>query len=264
MRAIVLAAGQGTRLRPLTDDRPKALVPLAGRTLLERARDSLAAAGVTDLWIVAGYRADMISRLGFRIVLNPRYETTNMVASLFCARDLMDGTTDLLVCYGDIVFEPRVIEAMARSDAPLSLGVNTEWLALWSARMPDPLADAETLKIDSQGYVIELGKKPRDLGEVEGQYMGLIKVRADQVAGFIREYGSMDRTARYDGKDFNNMFMTSFIQHLISRGMRVAAVRIAGGWLEVDSVDDLRTYERLAAEGTLDRFCMPSERFHHP
>jgi L-glutamine-phosphate cytidylyltransferase len=78
MRAIVLAAGQGSRLAPLTDVVPKCLLPLNGRSLLDRARDSLAQAGVRDLWVVAGHRSELILQQDYQVVLNERYRHTNI------------------------------------------------------------------------------------------------------------------------------------------------------------------------------------------
>ena len=91
MRAIILAAGEGTRLRPHTLDRPKCLVPLAGRPLLAWQADALRRAGVSDITVVTGYRADQVAALGFATVHNDRFRETNMVASLMCARALLDG-----------------------------------------------------------------------------------------------------------------------------------------------------------------------------
>ena len=253
-RAILLAAGQGTRLAPLTDDRPKCLVPLAGRTILDRARSSLAAARITDLWVVAGYRAEMISSAGYRTIVNERFASTNMVTSLFAARQLIDGSRDILIVYGDIVFEPRVVEAMTQSTAMVSVAVNRAWQPLWAARMDDPLVDAETLKI-SNGLVTEIGKKPGALTDIEGQYMGLIRVRAEVAQRFCQAYDQIDRQASYDGVRFEQMYMTSFLQALIDSEWPVAAVEVSGGWLEVDTLDDLKLYEDLAARGSLDQFC---------
>jgi L-glutamine-phosphate cytidylyltransferase len=256
MKAIVLAAGQGSRLRPLTDDRPKCLVELRGRALLERQRAVLERAGIRDIAVVAGYRADQVRRIGLPVVVNARYETTNMVESLFCARVALAGDDDVLVCYGDVVFEERVIAALRSSQAPVALAVNTDWLKLWSLRMPDPLADAETMKIAPDGLVTELGKKPRSAADVQGQYMGLFTFRADYVKRVTALYDSLDRGATYDGQAFSGMFMTSFLQALIDRGHPVEAVRVPGGWLEVDTLADLAVYERLAAAGTLDEYCV--------
>lgn len=247
MKAIILAAGQGTRLSPLTDGRPKCLVEFLGVPMLDRAVESLGSAGVQDITVVTGYRADMIEAKGLQTRHNPLFESTNMVHSLFCAEDLMTGD-DLLVVYGDIVFHPRLVTALLNDDAAMSLAVNTQWRSLWEQRMDDPLSDAETLKLDSRGNVIELGKRPTSYDDVQGQFTGLIRIGQDHLAAVKRFYSGMDRSADYDGKTFPNMYMTSFLQAIIDNLMPVHAVPVAGGWLEIDSVDDLRVSERLAGE----------------
>lgn len=247
MRAIILAAGQGTRLSPFTDDRPKCLVEFLGKPILDHAVAALAEAGVQDVTVVTGYRADMIKAKGLRTRHNPRFESTNMVNSLFCAEDLM-ADDDVLVVYGDIVFHPRLVSALLDDDARVSLAVNTEWRALWEERMEDPLSDAETLKLDADGNVIELGKRPTSYDDVQGQFTGLIRISRDSLADVKRFYDAMDRSAEYDGKDFPNMYMTSFLQEIIDGLMPVRAVRVDGGWLEIDSTEDLRVSEALAGE----------------
>jgi L-glutamine-phosphate cytidylyltransferase len=254
-RAIVLAAGEGTRLRPHTADRPKCLVPLRGRPLLSWQLDALRECGIDDVTIVTGYRADQLEPFGARRVHNPRFDSTNMVASLMCARDLLDGSADVVITYGDLVFEPRVVETLLGTDAALATTVDQQWRTLWSERMADPLADAETLRLDPTGNVIELGRRPRSLDEIEGQYMGLILARAAVARTLVAVYDSLDPTLQYEGRARDQMYMTTFLQHIIDHTMPVAAATVQGGWLEVDTVEDLATYERLGDEGGLDRLC---------
>ena len=173
MRAVILAAGEGTRLRPHTADRPKCLVPLGGRPLLDWQLDALRGAGIDDITVVTGYRAEMIASRGLVMRHNPEFATTNMVASLMCARDRFDGTDDVLIAYGDIVYEPRIVAAMQPPATPVAVAVDTEWRRLWELRMSDPLADAETLRIDAHGLITELGRVPDSYDDIEGQYIGL-------------------------------------------------------------------------------------------
>jgi choline kinase len=254
MKAIILAAGHGSRLRPYTDDKPKCMVELAGRPLLHRQLATLRGAGVEDILLVGGYRADKLESDGFRIALNPRHAETNMVSTLFCAEDSMRPGEDLLIAYGDIVYEPRVLRSLLDTDAPVAICVDREWRRFWAARMDDPLADAETLKLAGGDRVVELGKKPKGYDEIQGQYMGLIKVRGDHVETFRNAWHALDRRAMYDGKDFDNMYMTSFLQHLIESGVEVRAAFTDNGWLEVDTVEDLERYDRMQREGTLATF----------
>jgi choline kinase len=253
-RALILAAGQGTRLRPHTDLRPKCLVALLGKPLLEWQEMALTRAGIRDLTIVGGYRAELIEVFGYRVIRNPNFERSNMVSSLFCAREIMQSGQDLLVAYGDIVYEPRLIIELLRSAAPVAVMVDSGWREYWQLRFQNPLSDAETLKLSPDNRLLELGQKPQSYEEIEAQYMGLIKIRADQLSSLMRFYDDMDRNASYDGKDFDNMFMTSFIQCLINRDWHVQAVPVKNGWLEVDSVTDLALYASLHAQGKLARF----------
>lgn len=254
-RAIILAAGQGTRLRPLTDDRPKCMVPLLGKPLIAWQTAALRDAGIEDIHVVAGYRADHIIGAGYDCTVNHDYASTNMVASLFTALPFIEREGDLLISYGDIVFESKNLSAVLSCEDEICVMIDQEWLRYWQLRLDDPLSDAETLQLDENGFILEVGKKPTDYDQIESQYTGLIKIRADAVPGFVNFYKALDPTAMYDGRDFDNMYMTSFLQLLIDAGWRVKGVPVENGWLEVDSVEDLRIYEKMATEGRLDRFC---------
>ena len=251
MRAIILAAGQGTRLRPHTDDRPKCLVPFAGRPLLHWQLEVLRASGITDIALVGGYRADQLEIPGTVLFTNDAYARTNMVATLFCAKDYMAAGEDLLICYGDIVYESAVLEAILECTAEICLSADRKWRRLWELRMDDPLSDAETFEMGDSNQVLSLGKKPRSYSEVQAQYMGLIRVRGDKVAPFIDFYESMDRNADYDGKDFPNMYMTSYLQQLIDANWEVQACLVDNRWLEIDTNEELEVYSKSVADGSL-------------
>ena len=144
-----------------------------------------------------------------------------------------------MISYGDIVYDRNVIKSLLDSPEPFALPINTRWRELWEMRMKNPLEDAETLKLGADGFVTELGKKPKSYDEIEGQYMGLIKIGATVIEQVKSFYHQMDRLPHYDGKDFKNMYMTSFLQTLIDHGFRLKAVPVTGGWVEIDSIEDL-------------------------
>jgi choline kinase len=232
------------------------MVALAGKPLLHRQMAAMAACGVSNgITIIGGYRSEDLDTLGGDLVLNPEYATTNMVRTLFCAREKMKPGEDLLISYGDIVYEPSVLKSILDCDAPVCLAADREWKRLWQLRMEEPLDDAETFVMNESGFVTELGKKPSDYSQVHAQYMGLIKVRGDRVQAFLDVFDSLDRNAIYDGKDFNNMYMTSFIQHLINTGWPVKACLVDNGWLEVDTADELEVYSAMAEKGELASYC---------
>ena len=259
MKAIHLAAGQGTRLRPLTNDRPKPLVELAGRSLLEHNVRTLEAAGVDEQVVVTGYEADRIEAvresLGIETVHNDVYDETEMIYSLFRARERFSDD-DLLVSYGDIVYERSVAARLLACDAPLCLVVDRDWRRLWEARFDDPLSDAETLRLDADDRVLEIGADPDGYDGIDAQYTGLFTVRADHVDAFVAEYESLEAAA----EGFVSIESTAFIQRLIDDGWHVQGVPIEGGWLEVDTLADLEHYRDLAASGDLTSFVSLDDR----
>lgn len=246
MKLIVVAAGQGTRLRPLTDNIPKCMVPFRGKAIIDHIIDTARTCGVQEIGVVHGYRADVLeAHLKDREVQffhNPRYDQTNMVSSLFCARSFLQG--DVIISYGDIVYEPAILKALMDDVSPLAMTIDLAWQKLWSLRMEDPLADAETLKMNPTGEILELGKKPQTLDDIQGQYMGLILWRAAAMKQILDFYDNLDTSAMYDGKNFDNMYMTSFLQQIIDGLMPAKAVPVQGGWLEIDSTDDLEAYNK--------------------
>ena len=255
MKAIILAAGEGVRLRPHTLDRPKCLVELAGRPLLDHQLTALGAAGIEETVVVTGYRADKIEAYGYRTRHNPDFACTNMVASLMRAADVLDGTSDVVIAYGDLVYEPNVIAALCACDSPICTTVNLSWLTLWRLRMDDPLCDAESLKMNSDGEIIELGQGAASLDEIQGQYMGLIKIRKDFARRFLTYHEQMRESIARRGKDISQIYMTTFLQWIIDHGRAIQAVPLDGGWLEVDTASDLELYGRLHREGRLDQYC---------
>ncbi len=254
-KAIILAAGQGTRLRPITNDKPKCLTPLNGKSLLARQTEVLKSAGINDILVIGGYRIDQIKTLGYSCIENPKFASTNMVSTLFCAQDEMSETEDLLICYGDIIYQENNLETLLNKDAEIALMIDKDWRQLWELRLENPLEDAETLKLSDDGSVLELGKKPDSYADIEGQYTGLIKVRKDKVNDFIRFYADLNQHETYDGQDFANMYMTSFLQQLIDAKWDVKAAMVSNGWLEIDSVSDLETYQGLEDKGQLKPYC---------
>ncbi len=241
MKMVILAAGQGTRLRPLTNDKPKCMVEYRGKPIISSILEAAKKCDMEQIAIVNGYKKevleDFLKDKNINFFINENYEKSNMVSTLFCAKDFFDD--DLIVSYADIVYSEDVLQKLIDSSDDFSVVVDRKWRELWQQRMNNPLDDAETLKI-KDGKIVELGKKPRDYADIEGQYIGLFKISKKALPEVLESYESLDRSKNYDGKDFHNMYMTSFIQHVIDNLMDVTPVFIEGGWVEIDSVDDLK------------------------
>ena len=121
-KAIILAAGEGSRLRPYTEDRPKCLVEVDGKSLLNRQLEVLKSEAIDPIILIGGYRAHMLHRPGLELRRNERYAETNMVWTLFSAEEDLQDT--VLLCYGDIVYSRDILRAMLDSQAEISVAID--------------------------------------------------------------------------------------------------------------------------------------------
>ena len=248
MKALILAAGFGSRLMPLTEDKPKCMVEYKGKKLIDYELNALKEAEIYDIAVVGGYKFDVLKQYLsknyplIRLYENKNYATTNMVQTFFCAREFLqnciDEKKDLIISYADIIYSSKIVSRLKQTKNELDIVVDKAWLELWKRRFEDVLADAESLILQN-GKIKELGKKPKSLNEIEGQYLGLFKVSYKFLEKIIQSYEGLDREAVYDGKDFDNMYMTSFLQILIDKFDNAFALEIEGGWCEFDFKKDL-------------------------
>ena len=236
MKAIILAAGRGSRMKDLTNDRPKCLVELRGRPLLEWQVAALRAAGIDEIGIVTGYRRELLANRGLTEFHNPRWAETNMVSSLACAHNWLE-TEACIVSYSDIFYTEVAVKALVKSSSALALTYDVNWLALWRQRFDDPLADVETFRLSQDHTLAEIGGRPRSTAEVQGQYMGLLRFTPIGWSEIVRS------RAEQTAAESDRMDMTGTLQRVIGVGrIEIAALPYAGEWGEVDSAEDLAKY----------------------
>ncbi len=256
MRAIIIAAGQGTRLRPYTANVPKCMVPINGKTLLERQIDAFRNIGIDDIVVIRGYLGKAIQYPNVTYVDNVHFKQNNILESLFCAKKYLVG--DVIVSYGDIVYHPNILLGLAKSNAPSALVVDIDWKKTYENRTDHPSSEAELCKIVSvqddyipgpgNHRIIELGKH---VSEEEGvaEFIGLAKFSAASIARLQALY----EKALLKGQNHQYVFaptirkayLTDLLNHAIEEEEWMYPYYIKGGWREIDTVQD---YERAQTE----------------
>jgi choline kinase len=257
MRAIILAAGRGSRLGLLTGDKPKCLVELGGMSLLERQLEALREV-TDDIVIVRGYAAARISARGVRYVDNADYASRNTVDSLMKARELFEG--DCLVCYSDLVYEPRLLRVLAASRRSIGVGVDVDFREYWEARFGTVFEDSESLRVAADDRITRLGDTVRSADDLDGRFVGLLRfddVGTQALTDVYDRHASaaVDGRPWYSATGFHTAAMTDLLQAAIDAGVRVSAVPISRGWIEVDSSEDHTRYEQWISDGSMSRFC---------
>ena len=258
MKAIILAAGEGKRLRPLTNNTPKCLVNLFGKSLLQWQIETFRSCQIDDISVVTGYRSKLVDLPGLKFFQNKKFETTNMVESLFCASQELSEQT--IVSYGDIIFEKKVLDKLIQSKADFSVIVDKNWKRYWEIRFDNPLNDAESLKIDTDDNITSIGKKTQKIDEIEGQYIGLMKFQNTGLEKIKKFYEKIKSQSTNNSNPINPLvsfqqsFMTDFLQGLINDGCKLKAVEIENGWLELDTINDYNKYTELYSKNKLSEF----------
>ncbi len=245
MRAVILAAGRGSRMGPLGHDRPKCLVELEGSTLIERQIAALRRGGVDQIGVVRGYRAEMVHFPGLSYFSNQRWAETNMVMSLAAAADWL-RSWPVIVSYADIFYRSDLVRGLAGASGTLVITYDRAWRRLWTRRFADPLADAETFRIDGAGRLLEIGGKTTRVEDIEGQYMGLLKFTPSAWDAVEALLSTLDAPVR------DRLDMTGLLRRLLAgNDLPVSTFPTEGQWGEIDNPEDVALYEKMVCGGEL-------------
>lgn len=230
MKAVILAAGQGTRIRAVHGEHPKCLIEVDNTTILDHQLDALSKAGINDVAIVVGYekqqimnhvmsrRLSRIQRIHF--IENPAFAITNNIYSLWLAVDWVRGGS-FVVLNADVIFDAEILDTAVQAQAPISMIV-------------DPLWRDETMKVIIHGdRVVHMSKKiSRE--QFSGTYIGITIFAKTIQERFIQKLNTLISAGRV------NDFFNIAVQELADEGIRVGYSSTDGlAWAEIDDPGDL-------------------------
>jgi phosphoenolpyruvate phosphomutase len=238
--AVVLAASRGRGLESMTTDRPKVMLPIAGKPLLRWLIDSFKKEHVNDITVVGGYRVDAIDTAGIKLVVNERFAETSELASLACATDALES--DTLISYGDLLFRSYVLRGLVESKADFSVVVDSSPSASSNLTVRD---FAYCSRPDDRGLFgtpvllkrVTSGKQiaADSTGPVSGRWIGMLKVSR---AGVVRLKAVLARLQQQP--DFDSLDMPALMNALIIDGVDIEVLYVHGHWRGVNDLEDFR------------------------
>lgn len=252
--AVVLAATRGPGLEPVTEDRPKVMLPVAGKPLLRRLVEEFERQGVDDVTVVAGYKPEAIDVPGIRIVRNPDHDTTGELASLACALDALGE--DTVVMYGDLLFRSYILRDLLEAPGELVAVVDSapdpEPRDLAWCTAPDDRAlfrqDVELVRVgpapddDLRGPTAREGdpagptaREGDPVPPPHGRWIGMLRVR-----GAGRDWIMEALEGLRPRPDFCRLGMPELLNRLVEAGRPVKVQYVHGHWLDVNDLEDLR------------------------
>lgn len=235
--AIILAASRGQGMDELTRERPKVMIPVAGKTVLRRLVDKFKGQGINDITVVGGYRAEAIDAQGARVVVNDNWESESELGSLACALDAL--TDDTVLLYGDLLFrtyilnnlmdwEPDLLAVVDSSPLDQAHG-NKNDLAWCSA--PDDRAMYQqkvTLERISDDAAWS-GRQP------DGRWIGMLRARG---AGRQQLLDAVEQLRADPG--FSRMGVPDLVNQLIANGHAPQVQYVTGHWMDINNLEDLQ------------------------
>ncbi|HJU63403.1 MAG TPA: NTP transferase domain-containing protein, partial [Candidatus Binatia bacterium] len=255
--AIIPAAGFEKQLLPLIEDKPKCLLDIKGKTILERAVGALNAANIKEIAVVRGYKKEAIALPNIRYYDNDRYEETGELFSIFCAESEMKGRT--IILYGDIIFDSAILEKLLKSPADVTLVMDLAWQdqlgrggaaphlnpdLITLAEAPGNASLSRFVMGDDEHRIVKIGQH-LPLDQVHGEFIGMAMFSEKGTQAFRDCYRSSKQkyhsSGFHEASSVSKASFTDLIQELIDQGHRVDAVTIFKGWMEVDSFEEYQS-----------------------
>ena len=241
-KALIVAAGLGSRLGDYTQNIPKCMLDFGNKTLLQRQLTSYKKNGIDDVSLIRGYKKNKIDYKGIKYFDNNEYKNNNILNSIFYGEEAING--NIIISYSDILFEPFVVKRAMESDHDISVIVDVEWRDYYINRKDHPITEAENVIFNSNNEVVKIGKIAADKEDVHSEFIGMIKLnhRGCEILkqNFHRVKKLFWNKPFQRAKIFQKAYLTDMIQELVDIGVKVHCVIIEHGWKEIDTIEDYK------------------------
>ena len=247
MKAIIIAAGPGSRLNPLTNDKPKCMLELNGKALLQHQIDAFKGAGIDRIVLIKGYKKEMINYPDLVYYINDNYQNNNILHSLFYAEEEMND--EFIAAYSDIFYTKDIVKRLLDNKEDISIVVDIDWTGYYEGRTDHPIEEAENVIFDANNNVVKIGKILPDKEAVHGEFIGMMRCSKKGALIFRKYFHRLKQI--YSGKPFQRAsvfekaYLTDIFQDMADYGVRINCVIIEKGWAEIDTVQD---YKRILKE----------------
>jgi len=245
MNAIILAAGEGTRLQPETMNLPKGMVKLFDKSLLEMQIDVFKKCNINDISIVTGYLADKITFPSITYFKNENYSSTAGNESLFCAKEKLQDCT--IITYGDLVFEKAIIEQVIDFKGDIGIAVELDWKPHYDGRTLHPMSEADNVLFDKEGNIIEIRKNIQKPNSKIGEFAGIVKLSKNGSNILLKKFCELQKYHNgrfHDAPSLKQSIIPDMIQELIDSEIKVEPILISGKWCEIDTPQDLEIAQK--------------------
>ncbi len=252
MKGIIIAAGICKRLRPITDNTPKCMLKINGKSILDRIIFAFRDNGVDDIAVVRGYAKEKINFSDLTYYENDDFYNNNILHSLMFAREHMEKALnenqDIVISYSDIIYESEMVRKLVESKHPIASIVDVDWQDYYGGRTDHPIDEAEHVVFDDDMKIIRIGKHVftgEESEDRQGEFIGLWKFTPEGIKIFLKHFDRLNSTLSMtdpyqNTKEWQKSYITDIFQEMIDQGEEIHAVVVSKGWKEFDTVQDFQ------------------------
>ncbi len=241
INAIILAAGKGSRLVESTFGSPKPLIDINGTSLIQRQINLLKKNDIEKIFIVRGYKLDEFQLKNVTYVDDIKFNEHDQLGSLIEGSNHIDG--DVLIIFGDILFDEKIIRQMIMSKEDISVAVDLDWQKSYESRHDNPIELAGKVLIKNN-HIFEFSEQlpcEKDGFDI-AEFLGIIKIKNNvtkKIRELLKELSKNHQGKFHDANSFQHAKLTDFLQELINLKIKISPVYINGNWCEIDTPMDL-------------------------
>ena len=247
-KVILIGAGRGSRLMPLTTSQPKSFTSISGKRILDWTLEAFRSNGLNDFVFISGYLKRVIESeyTNFTFTENTDWENNNILFSLLSARDYLgDG---FYASYTDTLYQANVIASLTESPHDITVVMDTEWRERYKFRSQHPESDGE--KMITNGNQVVRISRDIDPEAASGEFTGVLKMTQNGAQQFLEFFDELHRSLGSDGlfaesKPFRNAYLIHQLDRMIQAGISIHHVSIPGEYHEIDTLQDYELASRL-------------------
>ena len=246
MNAIIIAGGKSTRIRPLSNEIPKTMIEVYGKSILERQIEVFQRCGISDITAVTGYHSEKINLPNINCIKNEEYKTTNVNEGLFCAKAKLNDS--VIITYGDIIFEYEVLEQILNFKGDIGVVIDLDWEKQYTGKFGRPISEADNV-IMNKKQILKISKnltKKDDLTLAES--IGIFKLSKTGAKILLDRYNHLKKSHKgrfHSASSFKDAFFMDMIQDIIDTDVIVEPIPINGRWCEIDTQLDLERAKEI-------------------
>lgn len=245
-KAIIIAAGLGSRLRPHTDNLPKCLVKIGNTTILQSQLRVFKSLKIDNINIIVGHKKEKIIEKKINYIFNKQYRNNNILESLFYAKSEMNSTC--VISYSDIIFKKSIVKKLIQSKHDISILVDTNWKKNYKGRTQHPVSQAENVCYNKKSILKKIGKN-LNTKESDGEFIGMLKISNNGCKIFKKYFSKANKI--YENKKFYNAnslkkaYLADFLSYLISNKVSIKCIKIKNNWMEIDTKQDYKKAQKF-------------------